>query len=308
MRGLTDEQLQERLKYITATDAPVVCNFSPWKNKIELWKEKVGLSEQEDISCNPAVKAGLYLEAPIAEWFSDETNLQLETDEKLAVHKSIPYLAAHTDRVIVGESALLECKTASRSDGWGDQGENIVPKYYLIQGLHELMCFDKEVIYFAVLIQGRDFRYYRFERNAKLEEKLITLYKDFWDCVTNEIAPEATTPDEVSSLYCDCFDDDKIIADADTKSLIESLRKTNASIKSLQNKKLEIQDKIKLFMRDKTLLTDINDIILCSWKTTKPVKRLDTSKMKKEALDIYKQFTVEYPGQRRFLVRGGEDE
>lgn len=301
--GLTEEQKAERLKYITATDAPIVCGVSPWGNIVDLWKYKTGLAVQEDISDKPAVRAGLYLEEPIAQWFSNDTGKDVETDETLAVHKSIPYIAAHTDRIILNESAILECKTSSTDKGWGEYGENKIPDHYLIQVAHEAMCFDVEKVYIAVLIRGSDFRHYVYERNPKLEEMIIKHCIKFWECVTKEEAPEPTNNAEAMSLYGMSTNNTPIEADDKIATELDNLKEIKSNIKELEQKQLDCETKLKLYMGEHDTLTAPDGKILATWRMPKASSRFDVKRFKDEQIELYEQYIQKIKCSRRFNVK-----
>lgn len=302
--GLTEEQKQERLKHITATDVPVILGLSPWGNIIDLWREKVGLSVAEDISDKPAVKAGLYLEPVIAQWFADSNGKELYEDDQLKVHSSIPYFAAHTDRLIKGENAGLECKTASRKDGWGDVGENVIPDYYLAQVAWEALCWDFDVVYTAVLISGRDFRgHYQYKRNEMLEKAMIKQCKAFWDCVENEMPPTPRTTDEIISLYGYQEAGEVIAADGNIQEEVEILRETKIQIKTLQEKQKMCENHIKSFMELNSTLVGQDGRIEATWKLPKPTNRFDLERFKDEQPELYEQYVKSSQGSRRFLLK-----
>ena len=97
--SLTEQQLIERQNYIGGSDASTICGVNPYGNIIELWQEKLGLKEIEDISDKPVIRAGNYLEPVVAQWFEDDTGKPLEIAKDTFYHKSIPYMAANVDRL-----------------------------------------------------------------------------------------------------------------------------------------------------------------------------------------------------------------
>lgn len=70
-------------------------------------------------------------------------------------HPEYPFLRANIDRDVVGEKAILECKTANQflSKEW--DGEE-VPLSYLCQVQHYMNVLDRDYCYFAVLIGGQN--------------------------------------------------------------------------------------------------------------------------------------------------------
>ena len=55
--------LKARRKGIGGSDAASVLGISPWKSNVQLWKEKTGIAEPEDISDKEAVRFGKESEA-----------------------------------------------------------------------------------------------------------------------------------------------------------------------------------------------------------------------------------------------------
>ena len=91
-----------------------------------------------------------------------------------------PFMLADVDRMVVGENAGLECKTASpyMADKWKD---GRIPLSYQIQCYHYMSVCNAEAWYIAVLIYGRDFKFYRLERDEKMLADLVKIEKDFWE-------------------------------------------------------------------------------------------------------------------------------
>ena len=71
-------------------------------------------------------------------------------------HKQYPFMIANVDRLVVGQSAGLECKTAGyySTDDWA-MG---VPEYYIPQVQHYMAVTGYIAWYVAVLIGGQEFK------------------------------------------------------------------------------------------------------------------------------------------------------
>lgn len=309
--SLTEEQKAERLNYVTGSDAAVICGVSPWGNIIELWQQKLGLLEQEDISWKPAVKAGNYLEPVVAQWFEDETGKKTKERPGIIIHPQYPWMAGNIDRLIDvdirnsnSENAILECKTSSRDDGWGIDGDNTIPDYYLCQVAHYVAVCDVERAYIAVLIRGSDFRWYTYERNHKLEEMLIAKEKAFWECVTTQTPPEPRTTDEIISLYSQANSEEPLIADPDIESKIEAINALKAAMSISETRIKELEAIVKLYMKDKdTLLSSDGKMKLATWKNAKGSVRFDAKTFAKEHEKLYEKYLKSSEPSRRFLIK-----
>lgn len=302
--SLTAEQLEQRLDYITGSDASVICGVSPWGNIVDLWRQKLRLTQAPDISSNTHVKAGNYLEPAVRQWFCDEAAKDVETDAAFIIHPNIPYMAGNIDGRIKGENAIFEAKTTARADNWGEQGEFLIPDYYLCQVAHYAACEkDCERAYIAVLIRGSDFRWYTYERNDKLEQMIIEKEAKFWDCIKKEQAPEPRNSDEVISLYGYQCKDEPVIADGDLSIAVDELRDTKAIIKDAQDKQKKLEDKIKVYMTDKSTLLNIDGKIAATWKVSKPRKTFDSKALELDNRELYEKYTKEGKPSRRFLLK-----
>lgn len=301
--SLTEQQLEQRLDYITGSDSAVICGVSPFGNIIDLWRQKLRLEQAEDISWKPAIKAGNYLEPVVAQWFSDETGKLCEVDTEFKIHKTIPYMAGNIDRKITGENAILECKTTSRDDNWGCDGDNTIPDYYLCQVAHYAAVCDVDRAYIAVLIRGSDFRWYTYERNPKLEEIIIAKEKAFWECVKTETPPEPRTPDEVVSLYSMAIDDNPLITDEYIEEYIEQLKINKQNLKSIEDANKICETRIKTYMKNHDILHDRNGKPICTWKNAKGATRFDAKKFSIEHEDLYNKYLKTGTPSRRFLVK-----
>jgi putative phage-type endonuclease len=302
--SLTEAQLEQRLDYITGSDAAVICGVSPWGNIIDLWRQKLRLMQNEDISWKPSVKAGNYLEPVVAQWFSDETGKLCEVDTEFKIHKTIPFMAGNIDRRITGENAILECKTTSRDDNWGSDGDNIIPDYYLLQCAHYCAVCDVDRVYIAVLIRGVDFRWYTYDRNARLEEMLIKKEKEFWDCVQNERPPEPRTVDEVVSLYSQATNQEPCIADNDIiEEALASIMLMKDNIKLCETRIKESEVIVKAYMKDHDTLFNRTGKIIATWKNAKGAVRFDAKRFALENEKLYEQYLKTSEASRRFVIK-----
>lgn len=303
--SLTEHQLEERLDYICGSDAAVICGVSPWGNIVKLWQEKTRQICHEDISDKPYIKAGNFLEPAVRSWFEDETGLKVIIHKPMIVHKTIPYLAGNIDGK-VGDDAIFEAKTASYDEGWGLSGENRIPDHYLLQVSHYMMVADVKKAHIAVIIRGNDFRYYTIERNPKLEEMMLRKYKEFWKCVTKNIAPTPSNGEEVLSLYGYTSIEEQIIADYTIQEELQRLENVKESIKKATDLKDKLEDKIKIYMGQKDTLLSSSGKIVATWKQAQESRRFDLLTFKTENEDLYNKYTKTCSASRRFIFKQQE--
>lgn len=305
---LTQEQIEQRLNYVTGSDAAVICGLSPFKTKLQLWMEKTNRVVQDDISGLNHIKFGNFFEQGVADWFAADTGKEIYKEPTMLVHKSHAWMAGNIDFRIRGENAILECKTAFRDDGWGD-GDNIIPPYYLMQVAHYCAVGGFDTAYVAVVFASkREMRWYRYDRNLELEEKLINRELDFWiNNVKADVCPEPVNEKDILTLYKET-NSTPIIADENIESHIKLLRIFKGHLQEAKARVDALQEQIALFMKDSDTLLDFSGKIIATWKFTKPIQRFDAKQLRHDDPIMWEKYMRTDEPQRRFVVKGDKDE
>ena len=188
-----DEWLLERKTGIGGSDASAIVGLNPYKNNIELWEEKTGKRQAEDISEKPYVKYGTDMEPILRESFIIKHPEFIVTHDENTIikHPKYPFIFASLDGKLInketGEIGVLEIKTSEilrsmQKEKW----EGKVPDNYYIQVIHYMNVIGASFArLFAELKYSDDIQInktYEFEyENVKddikwLEEKEI----EFW--------------------------------------------------------------------------------------------------------------------------------
>lgn len=302
--SLTTEQLKERLSYVTGSDAAVICGVSKWGSIVELWQEKLGLKEVEDISYLSYIKAGNYLESAIIKWFEDETGKKVNKADGLIVHPELTFMAGNVDGLIEGEKAIIEVKTARSATGWGEQGDNIIPHYYMCQIAHYMAVTNSDRAYVAVLIGGHDFRWYTIERNKSLEEAIIKKESEFWECVQRQIPPEPRSAEDILKLYREALIEDPLIATLEIETMVGEILAAKATVKQTQEFIQARENSVKLFMKTYDRLHDCTGNLIATWKNCKGPTRFNAKLFSEEYPDIYENYLTTSEDSRRFVIKG----
>lgn len=191
--ALTKAQLEERRSGIGGSDAATVLGINPYTTSYELYLDKLGEAPPEDENFLKESRYwGSRLEAPVADRYAEETGYKIQKANNMIRSKEHPFMLANIDRKVVGEDRRIgfEAKTAARADGWGDSGSNEIPPYIMCQVQHYLAVTGYDCWDLAVLIGNRDYRMYRINPIEEIIDQLIEAETEFWDRVTNKVAPE----------------------------------------------------------------------------------------------------------------------
>ena len=207
--SLTKEQLEERRTGVGGSDAATILGINPFQDAYGLYLDKRGEAPPEDEDFLKESRYwGSVLEAPVSDRYAEETGYKIQKSNQLIRSKKYPFMIANIDRKVVGQEERIgfEAKTAARSEGWGESGSDEIPAYIMCQCQHYLAVTEYDFWDLAVLIGNRDYRQYRIAPIDQIIEDLIDAEQEFWDRVTNEVAPEpnwqsAATTRLMKNLY-----------------------------------------------------------------------------------------------------------
>src|SRR5699024_10850639 len=174
-----EEWLQERQSGIGGSDAGTILGVNKWKSKTQLFFEKTNPELKQEVD-NEYIYWGNVLEDIVAKEFENRTGKRVRRDNRMLRHPEHDFMLANMDRVVVGEKALLECKTTSQynKDLW--EGDDI-PAQYLCQVQHYMAVTGYKKAYIAVLLGGNTFIWKEIDRDEELINILIEAEKESWE-------------------------------------------------------------------------------------------------------------------------------
>lgn len=202
---------QSRKKGIGASDAAAILGLSPYKSNVQLWEEKTGRQEPEDISNKPYVEYGTKAEQHIRALFAlDHPEYEVSyNDFDVVTNPEYPFIFATLDGRLKknGEPGVLEIKTfeVRRSSDW-QLWDKRVPQNYYIQVLHQLLATGWHYAVLTTKLRYTDKNGdicslikapYHFDRDNLTADLDYLLAKEieFWHCVTNDIRPALILPE-----------------------------------------------------------------------------------------------------------------
>lgn len=209
------EWLKARQKGIGGSDAASVLGISPWKTNVQLWEEKTGITEPEDISEKEVVRFGKESEAAIRQLFQlDFPEYKVSYDEfgMIANEADCPFIFATLDGELTdqnGRKGILEIKTTEirRPIDW-KKWKGQVPDYYYAQIVHQLLATGYDFAILKARIRERrdvfgefgwsvTVRHYLFERSPLLEDIAYLKEKEiaFWRAVQTKTRPALILPE-----------------------------------------------------------------------------------------------------------------
>lgn len=193
---------------IGGSDAAAILGLSPFKSNIEVWEEKVGFREPEDISDKPQVAYGTEAEDMLVKLFALDYPQYLVDRNKRAVYRR-GFMFASLDAELLEYATkaqgFLETKTTEiHSAAALQKWDGHIPEYYYAQVLHYFVTLGWTFAWLKVQIKqtGRNgqveliTRHYPFLRRALMEDMkyLYTKEKEFWGYVERKERPPLILP------------------------------------------------------------------------------------------------------------------
>lgn len=187
-RQQTPEWRKRRSIGLGSSDAPVIAGVAPWGDIRTLFAEKVGWAAPI-IETRP-MAWGKWLEPAIAAAYSEQEGRKVRRVNRLLRHRTLPWMLASLDRVVVGEPRLVEIKTARYADErWGAAGTDEIPDHVRIQVEHQMAVTGYEIADVVVLFAGSDLRVYTVESDLEVRTDLQSLEQAFWNAVQAKSLP-----------------------------------------------------------------------------------------------------------------------
>lgn len=288
-----DEWLKLRKSGLGGSDVAVILGFNKYKSPFQLYLEKT-TDFVEEID-NEFIYWGNRLEEVVAEEFAIRTGKKVQRVNRMLRHPDYPFMTANLDRRVVGEKALLECKTTSAFNREAWEGDE-VPAAYICQVQHYLAVTGYDKAYIAVLIGGNNFVWKEIERDDEFIEMMIAQEKAFWENhVLADVPPEIDGSGAAVEFLKKMYPQDEgtaISLDNSLEVVLEALRVVKEEEKQLQETKAKYENQIKLALE--TAAEGYTNNFKVSYKSSVR-NSIDSKRLKEEMPEIFAKFAKETP-------------
>lgn len=286
-----EEWQQARTRGLGGSDASIILGLNKYKTPFELWLEKTGQVTPQS-STSEAAYFGTLLEDLVAKEFEKRSGKKVRKRNAMFQHPEHDFILANIDRFIVGEKAILECKTASAFLAKEWEGDDI-PESYIVQMQHYLGVLGPEYKkgYFAVLIGGQKFIWKEIERDDELIEMIFQAEIGFWNNYVLKGEPPALDGSSAAEKFLKErykeTDSSKVVQlGSPYKSKIEEYQSLKETIEQLEEQKKAIENELKNELKDAEIGYAGNYEV--QWKP-RVSNRVDTKLLKEKFPNIYEQ-------------------
>lgn len=287
-----DEWLQIRRGYIGGSDAGAIIGLNPYASAFSVWAEKTG--KTPEFGGNISTRTGTLLEDLVARLFMEETGKKVQRLNFTIVNEEYPFACANIDREIIGEDAILECKTTTSYLNVKKFRTGEYPEQWYAQMTHYLAVTGAKKAYLAVLIECRDFRIFELERDEEEIKALMDAERHFWNTyvLTRKTPPvdgHSATSDTIKQMFTEEAGDN-----VDLSGLLDTFQRRKilkGQIDSLNEQMDSLDNSIKVAMGSNPKGTCGRFSV--SWKIQN-TNGLDRKKMKEDFPEIdFKKYATQ---------------
>ena len=246
---------EERRNGIGASDMGAVMGLSPWRSPYEVWLEKTGRVEPDDISDRPVVAFG--------NDFEETAGRNFEKEHSGSRVRRVNAMCQSIERPFVRASLDFECTMPGR-DGWGvlevktsrDRAgfEGRMLPAYVAQATQQLYVTGRSWgVIWAFFRDTCEYGAYPVEPDADDLKAVTDAADSFWGFVERDEPPEMTGLESearaLAEQHAEPGDEWEVGGKAEA-SLVSELAEMGEAIKSMEGDRRRIQDRLKSAIGD----------------------------------------------------------
>jgi len=182
----TNQQFKpaERRHFIGGSDARIIMGDDE-AALLQLWREKRGEAEPEDLSGNLIVQLGLVTEDLNRRWYELNTSRVITDIQRRVQHPVIRWMAATLDGRVESSGAVFEAKFMLP---WSFSEEAAAEKY-MPQLQHNMWVVNSKSAVLSIITGGGKWVEITASADAVYQHLVLTAEKKFWRCVESGEPP-----------------------------------------------------------------------------------------------------------------------
>lgn len=286
-----EEWLEQRKHGIGGSDVGAVMGLSPWKTPLDVWLEKTGRSEPEDISSKPYVAFGNVMEPMVGEWFkSQHPDRIVRRVNAICQGIEHPWMQASLDYEQKSDAGwgVLEIKTARSKSDW----ELGIPVTYFCQVNFYLLVTHRSYADVAVFFRDScEYAEYYVERDEDDIRAVTEAATDFWEnYVVRDVMPQVVGADAPTLAGLIPQDADELATPADMEEADRLIAAYQQARERERESKAEAEDAqaklCAIIGGAKGIETDTARV---TW-TRGERRRFDSKRFRAENAELYDQY------------------
>lgn len=188
----------DRTKGIGGSDATKIV-AGEWR---DLYLEKKGLKELDDLSFVLPVQLGIYTEPFNRDWFAAHNDgLYVQESDDVLYHKDYDYIYANLDGFVLDDNFKKQGVFEAKHVHPFTKDETLLEKYYG-QIQHYMMVTKLPRAWLSVLFGNSNYKAFVIEKDKKFQDKLLNAELRFWQHIQEEDEPPVHVDiDEIGGLH-----------------------------------------------------------------------------------------------------------
>lgn len=182
--GLSAEEVAERRNYIGGSDANTILSGNE-ERILNLWREKRGEQEPEDLSDVLAVQMGSWTEDLNLYWYEKQTGHKVTARNVQKQHPTHTFIKARADGEIEALNAVIDAKHVG---AFNFDMDTIVARY-MPQLVVQAHCCRRESAVLSVFSGSNKWEQRHIEIDPLYAAQVIVALEKFWSCVQSGFAP-----------------------------------------------------------------------------------------------------------------------
>jgi predicted phage-related endonuclease len=185
-------------RLVTPSKIAGILGISPWADQFTTWHQMAG--NLPPVAQTEAMRRGTFHEEGVLREFFHRNPWLTRIPDSAKTVKNHDWVAATPDALAKvnaldnwggsGDLVLVEAKTASRWDEWGEPGTDQIPEYYRAQVITTAHLLGCEAIHVPVVGPFWDYREYAVQPDPELAEAILARCRAFWESVQSGEEPE----------------------------------------------------------------------------------------------------------------------
>jgi len=152
---------------------------------LQLWREKRGEANPEDLSGNPIVQLGSVTEDLNRRWYEANSGQVVTDVQKHVRHPALPWMAATLDGRVAASGAVFEAKFMLP---WSFSEEAAAEKY-MPQLQHNMWVVAARTAVLSIITGGGKWVEIKTQADPLYQHLIVTAEREFWRCVENGEPP-----------------------------------------------------------------------------------------------------------------------
>jgi hypothetical protein len=183
-----EAELVRRQDGIGGSDANIILGGDP-DRILNLWAEKRGEQQPEDLAGKLAVMLGCWTEAFNRQWYERETGYLVTNAGAAHVCARDDWRRCTLDGVVGALGAIWEAKHTNAFA----QSDEVVARY-MPQLQHNMAVTGRERAVLSVIFGNSKWEVFEIAADWMYQEELLIAEARFWDCVRSGVRPVAIAP------------------------------------------------------------------------------------------------------------------